>query len=365
MNICVIATAAKESGALSIYLQFVSQLKAEVGNDNYLLIIDPSMPHEDIPGVSYIYQRTPKLERMLCDFGKFKRLIKQRGFIPDIILSFQNSPIRFPGVRQMVYFHNQLPLTDKRWSFFKSKQERKMFFYKHVYYYYIRLLLHKEDRIVVQAQFLKKAFAKRFRYPTSHIYVLRPTFSYTGDLDGLDPYRFDESGTYDFIYPAVEHLYKNHLLLAEALKDLYATEASLVDRIRVHLTIQPEQNPVFYNYIQNTGLLKQFVFHGKVQQQQLFQMYKSSIALLFPSYIETAGLPQIEAAAIGLPILVSDLDYSHELLQDYEGATYLSYTNSRQWASAIRDLCQHPKLFQPWHIKSENSWHELFNLMHS
>jgi glycosyltransferase involved in cell wall biosynthesis len=365
MNVCVIATAARESGALSIYLQFIHQLKQDVGNDKYLIIIDPSMPREEIPGVTYIGHATPRFERVACDFFKFRRIIKQQGFVPDVVLSFQNSGIRFSGARQIIYFHNPLPLTDKQWNFLKSKQERKLFFYKNIYYYYIRTLLQKNGRIVVQAHFLKKAFARKFHFPESQIYVLKPTFNDIGNLKDISPYPFEESGTYNFIYPAVEHLYKNHILLAEALNELKKAEAPLVEKIRIHLTIQPEQNPSFYRYIQEKGLLKQFVFHGKVQQQQLFQMYKGSIALLFPSYIETVGLPQIEAAAFGLPVVDSDLEFAHEALQGYEGVTYLSHTDPQQWAHAIKSLCQSPKHFQPWHAKTENSWHKMFDIIHS
>jgi len=38
---------------------------------------------------------------------------------------------------------------------------------------------------------------------------------------------------------------------------------------------------------------------------------------LFPSYIETFGLPLIEAAAFGLPIGVANEAYAHEVLKGY------------------------------------------------
>ena len=38
-------------------------------------------------------------------------------------------------------------------------------------------------------------------------------------------------------------------------------------------------------------------------------MYKAADGLLFPSTIETIGLPLLEAATFGLPVLANELEY--------------------------------------------------------
>ena len=57
-------------------------------------------------------------------------------------------------------------------------------------------------------------------------------------------------------------------------------------------------------------------------------------ALLFPSFAEGFGLPAVEAAALGVPVIASDLAVFHELLG--ENAVYLQPTDSYSWLETIR-----------------------------
>lgn len=45
-------------------------------------------------------------------------------------------------------------------------------------------------------------------------------------------------------------------------------------------------------------------------------------ALIFPSYIETVGLPLVEAMSVGAVILAADCEYAHEVLDGYENAFF-------------------------------------------
>lgn len=59
-------------------------------------------------------------------------------------------------------------------------------------------------------------------------------------------------------------------------------------------------------------------------------------ALLFPSFAEGYGLPALEAAQMGLPVICSNLPVFHEILGDY--ATYLLPDDRAAWVAAIRAL---------------------------
>ena len=56
-------------------------------------------------------------------------------------------------------------------------------------------------------------------------------------------------------------------------------------------------------------------------------------ALLFPSLAEGFGLPPLEAAALGTPVIAGDLAVTRELLGDY--AVYLPVGDSYPWAETI------------------------------
>lgn len=50
---------------------------------------------------------------------------------------------------------------------------------------------------------------------------------------------------------------------------------------------------------------------------------RSKLIHLFPSKLETFGLPLVEAASIGNPILVLNKPYAHNVLESCDGAKYL------------------------------------------
>ncbi|MEM9852320.1 MAG: glycosyltransferase family 1 protein, partial [Pseudomonadota bacterium] len=63
-------------------------------------------------------------------------------------------------------------------------------------------------------------------------------------------------------------------------------------------------------------------------------------ALLFPSRVEGYGLPALEAAQIGLPVLATDLPVFRELLGPW--ATYLPPDDPAAWARGVSDIAKIP-----------------------
>ena len=65
-----------------------------------------------------------------------------------------------------------------------------------------------------------------------------------------------------------------------------------------------------------------------------------SRALLFPSLAEGFGLPPLEAAALGVPVLATDLAPIREMLQDYP--VYLPGSDRYPWVQTVRLAWQAP-----------------------
>ena len=86
--------------------------------------------------------------------------------------------------------------------------------------------------------------------------------------------------------------------------------------------------------------------------------------MVFPSYIETYGLPLIEAASLGVPIIAADLPYAREVLDGYEGVTFVPYDDAEGWSRAISELRKGVR-YSPLQLKSRPSWQELFNIVES
>ena len=365
MNVFVIATASRTSGALSIYKQFVKQLETKTGNDHYFVFVDPSMPQTNIPRVQYITSNTHGLRRVFFDFWGFKRAIKQTGVVPDLILSLQNTGVKYPKVPQIIYFHNILPLHKKLWNPFK-RSSRTLFFYASLYPLYIRMLINKRMNVIVQANFIKPLFVDRFRFPHQQIHVIRPHISIADTETDVATSPFS-TDTFNFIYPALGFGYKNHLILVNALGKLIHTEKEKKQRLVLHFTLKRGENKSVEQRVKELGLTNNVVFHGQVSKSQLFAWYQHATALVFPSWLETLGLPLIEAASCGLPIIACDTKYAREALEGYQGVSFAKQDKVDEWAKSMHEACNKQAKY-PLYKHTDNTeheaWDKLFELIH-
>jgi glycosyltransferase involved in cell wall biosynthesis len=111
-------------------------------------------------------------------------------------------------------------------------------------------------------------------------------------------------------------------------------------------------------------LLDYFEFVGNLDFERVLQYYKSCDLLVFPSFLESFGLPLVEAAKFGKKILAADLDYAREVLAGYDGVIYLPIHNPDAWGDAIYKCSEKQEKFNSWEPKfAKNSWGKFFELV--
>ena len=122
-----------------------------------------------------------------------------------------------------------------------------------------------------------------------------------------------------FFYPATGILYKNHRIIIEACKAL-GKDAN--KDYSVIFTLREDELD-----LELTKAIREFdipiSFIGTVKRETLFEYYSRSV-LLFPSYIESYGLPLEEARLAGDIIFASDRAFSREILQGYKNAYFFN-----------------------------------------
>ncbi len=115
---------------------------------------------------------------------------------------------------------------------------------------------------------------------------------------------------WQFVYVADGEAHKNHKRLIEA----WALLASEGIRPSLALTLGSEDD-VLRAEIKSASLsydLK-IVDLGPMARERIFDLYGCSGALIFPSTSESFGLPLVEAAHFGIPILAGELDYVRDV----------------------------------------------------
>ena len=279
--------------------------------------------------------------------------------MPDLIISLQNTGVRInKDIKQLIYYHQSIPLYSYKWNFFK-KNERILWFYKHIYLYFVKANIYETTIFVTQFIWIKRKLEVAMKIQESKVKVISPT------VDEISPeeiQRFNMQGMLNIFYPANSALYKNHIEIVNAF--IYLKQGGLLGDYVVYLTINAAEVPELFFLIKKHGLEKHFIFLGATEYHSTLRYYKSCDLILFPSIMETFGLPLLEAALFGKKILVANLDYAREVLSGYSGAEYLPVNNAKAWGDAIVNFSQKKVVFSTWTSPyTGKSWPNFFSLV--
>lgn len=360
MKIFVNATASNSSGALTILGQFISNIPSN--SDDYYIFVNDDVFVIENKNVHFVTVDTKKwANRILWDSWGFKRWAINNNVFPDLIISFQNTTVRYSkNICQIIYYHQPLPFSPYNWSLLK-KSECKLFFYKNFYSFFVRLYLNDNTIFVVQIPSLKEAILKKFKLKKSNIYVIRPYFDNAQINNSI---RLDyDTNYFHFIYPATPLIYKNHLVLVEAIKKMYVKNKEIASKIKIHFTCTECDLKKINKLITEYGINNNFIFEGVIPHEDLIIKYRQMNGLLFPSFVETFGLPLIESASIGLPIIVSDLPYSRDVIGNYTNAHFVIFNDAEQWSDAILKLCINSYEREPVFYPNPNNWNDFFKIV--
>ena len=346
-SIIVNATALDSSGALNILFQFVENIP----DSGYLWIIfvsdkimlPPSRRNVDvipIKGVKSLFKR------FIWDAFGVSAWLHKHGIRPIAAVSLQNTGFRTGfNVPCFIYYHQSIPFVPKQWNPLVRNQ-RTLWFYKNIYPFFVRLFINSYTNVFVQLEYIRLEFHDKFKVPLSNIHVVVPSVS-KPDCSEISDIDLPEEQI-NIFYPATSFFYKNHDIVIKAM-------SHIVDiKVALYLTVNSDD-------IHVTGNVD-VVYMGRIPYSKVLSMYKSCDGLVFPSYIETYGLPLLEAASMGVPIIASDLPYAREVLAGYDGVTYVPYDDARSWEKAIRSLRKGCR-YKPLHIQNSNSWVKMFNII--
>ena len=142
---------------------------------------------------------------------------------------------------------------------------------------------------------------------------------------------------FDFVYVASGEAHKNHRTLLETWRLLAAQGLTPSLALTINPTLYPALSAEIKRYVDEEGL--KIVNVGQVLSEDIATLYKSSTALIFPSKVESLGLPLIEASRLGLPILASELDYVRDVVRPVETFDPNSHVSI---ARAVRRFFKNP-----------------------
>lgn len=354
--IIVNATALRTSGALSILSQFIQSIES---NAEYLIFIHPSVNiNVDKKTIKLKkINKTSFFSRILWDYYGLNVYLKEHGIVAKLIISLQNTSIKTEQpCKQIIYLHNVIPFSDYKWSFFK-KADFKLLLYKYLYSFFIFLHTTKETHFIVQSKWLKNILQER-GICAEKVFVAHPEVKLPC-YDSIPLLELTPNG-YSAFYPATNFGYKNHIEIVNAL--IHMKQSGLeYKNIIIYFTIPQNSSSELYRIIQKHELLENFYFLGSLSFADVLSYYKSVDLILFPSRLETFGLPLVEAATLGKPIVAIDLMYSREALENYNRVAYCQFNDSESWSEKIQFMLKKTDV-QPVFATS-NGWRDIQKLI--
>jgi glycosyltransferase involved in cell wall biosynthesis len=187
------------------------------------------------------------------------------------------------------------------------------------------------DALVTVSEYSREGIAKRFRLPPDRIFVVGeasdPVFRRLPEtspntrpgISGFDPARRS------VVYVGGFSPHKN----LEALVAAFAKLASRPDLMDIQLVMVGEyEKEVFHSYfgvirrqVAELGIADRVIFTGYLPDEELVLLLNCATALALPSLIEGFGLPAVEAAACGCPVIATTSSPLPSLLG--EGGIYI------------------------------------------
>lgn len=358
VKVVVNASALSSGGALTILRQFI--FHASLTNKKYIIFSPSGILLEPYENIVYIEVNTKSwIKRIWWDMFGLKKYIKKHNIDCSLCISLQNTSINV-DCAQLIYLHQPLPFTNVKYCF--SKDTLKYFLYKWFYKFFIFLFSDKTTRFVVQTQWMKKALVNN-AVPENNISVFTPDINLADVQVAIitEVVERQSNNPVTFFYPASSLFYKNHLLILDALALI---KGRLLNKSVIFaVTLKIGDYPVFDQKVKLLELSDMISYLGMITYAEVIEHYIDADAVLFPSYIETFGLPLAEAGVLGKRIICADLPFSRDVLTGYQGASFLDYQNPVQWADAMEMIMRQPTVsnFPPLSFGHCATWKDFFN----
>lgn len=277
-------------------------------------LLDARMPlPPNMPATTTVVRVKPSVPRRLLAERRLRALARP----DDVVLCFGNLPPLFDVAGHVVVFVQNRYLIDDVslaklpvWSHLRLTVERIWF----------RMRAGTVDEFVVQTPSMKDSLARHLlNIKTKPELCLRIQPFVSGGSQSCHAQADGAHGTpavHDFVYVGSGESHKNHRLLIDAwiLLAREGCHPSLV------LTVDAAEFPGLCDWIEAQKRIHRLRIEnmGALPQSRVADLYKCSSALIYPSTLESFGLPLIEAKNAGLAVLAGELDYVRDILNPDE-----------------------------------------------
>lgn len=332
-NIILSAVNLTEGGPLTVLKSFLEYLDSSQLLEDYKItaLVHSKKSFSKYKNIDFIEFPKPKhswLERLKFEYFESRRISKK---IPSYLwLSLHDMTPNVKSVKQAVYCHNPSPFYEKSIeSLFSSPVG---YLYTKLYKTLYSINIHNNDFVIVQQQWIRDAFVKMFNLAPSQVIVSLPHI-----LSDFKDSATKVESEYSFFYPAFPREFKNFEVICKAAKIL---NGKTNRPFKIYLTIDGNENKYASEIVSQYKNIQGIDFLGLLNRDEVEKYYAMVDCLIFPSKLETWGLPITEFKNYSKPLLVSDLPYAYETVGNYEKVAYFLPDNENELAMMMLSLME-------------------------
>ncbi|HEY8977343.1 MAG TPA: glycosyltransferase [Burkholderiaceae bacterium] len=249
------------------------------------------------------------LRRLALEWHGMRPL--SRELRADLWLCMHDMTARVDARRQAVYCHNPSPFSRATWR--DALFSPTYFAFSLLYRYLYGAFIHRNHAVVVQQEWLRRCFQRL--YGVERVIVAHPQPEVA--QAGVKPARQGPGNV--FFFPALPRSFKNFEVIGEAVALL---EQDPAWQGKVRWTLSGDENRYAAWLRRRFGHLRSIEWIGLQTREQMQAQYDAVDCLLFPSRVETWGLPLSEGKRHGLPLIAADLPYAHETVGNCDAVAY-------------------------------------------
>lgn len=349
INIC-------EGGTLSIYKELLNNLienNYTKTNQIVAFVHDKEMFKEYEENINIIEIKKSKKSwfyRLWYEYIFFYFWSKKKDI--DVWISIHDITPNVRAKKRYVYCHNTTPFIKNNKKIFKY--DKKIFLFTMFYKYLYKFNINKNDAVIVQQNWIKKEFEKM--YHIKNVIVARPDVKITN----IKPQKQNsDNGKFKFIYASFPRVFKNFDIICEACDILSRRQ---IKQYEVILTMDGSENLYSKDIVEKYKENSNIKFIGLQKQDKLFELYLNSNCMIFPSKLESWGLPITEFKETKKTIILADLPYAHETIGDYDKTVFFNPDDANELAEKMIKEMTNNSNYQKNDYKIEQeikNWKEL------
>ena len=361
-HIVVSAVNLRKGGTLTILRECLHYLGSRPDLEVTALVHDRDLC--DVQGVRYIeipWSTRSWGRRLWCEYVTMHRISASMPEA-DLWLSLHDTTPRVRAKRQAVYCHTSFPFLKVHARDFLMNPKIPVFAKLTRFAY--RIGVRRNKYLIVQQNWFREGLSRLVHFPADRIIIAPPNFKpllsapFSGEERGKVPV---------FLYPSTPDCHKNFETLCQAAGLLEQRLGT--DRFKAVITVSGNENRYAAWLKKRWGHVSSIDFHGFMSREELIVAYKESDCLVFPSRVETWGLPISEFMATGKPLLLADLPYAHETAEGASQVAYFQAEDASSLASQMLALVEGDlSAFTPVSAKAKKfpfaeNWDGLFNIL--